>query len=84
MFKGKHFKGSDYQHLHWGGYKVKPNKKPYVSFIYLTNVFLIFFLYDGKVWKLLCDLSFGDDLSHNPGWTQRESNGTPRCARPAC
>ena len=27
------------------------------------------FLFDGKVWMLLCDLPFGDDLSHNPSCT---------------
>ena len=41
-------------------------------------------LYDGKVWTLLCDLSFGDDLSHKLGWTHRELNPTLRHARPAC
>ena len=41
-------------------------------------------LYDGKVCTLLCDLSFGDDLSHNLGWTHQKSNLTPRHARPVC
>ena len=50
----------------------------------LKPLFSIRFLYDGDVWALLCNLSFGDDISHNSGWKHDDFNATPRCARPAC
>ena len=66
-------------------YRREENKGIYSSMdivLFLTMNHANFNLYDIKVWTLLCDLSFWDDLSHNSGWTHGESNRTPWHARP--
>ena len=41
-------------------------------------------LYDGKVWMLLYDLSFGDDPSIFQFWPHADSNRRPGRDKPAC